>query len=109
MNKATIDQDRIAKIDSLPLTHFIKHFECDTKKSSQEHNEHQKNSSLLIQRLKNNTDFHLQEFVLKWKIDTALQAFHQTLGECKQRGRTKARTKDHQHRGKSIRTREKKS
>jgi hypothetical protein len=49
------------------------------------------NSSILIQRLENNTDFHLQEFTLKWKIDTVLQTFHGTLGEqAKQQNWTQA-------------------
>jgi hypothetical protein len=63
----------------LSLTHFIKHFECETKKSSQKHNEHQENSSLLNRRLKNDTSVHLQEFTLKHKINTALQVFHRIL------------------------------
>jgi hypothetical protein len=41
----------------------------------------------LIRRLDNDTGFHLQEFTLKQKIDTVLQAFCRTLGEHKQNGR----------------------
>jgi hypothetical protein len=41
--------------------------------------------SLLIPSLENNTDFLLQEFTLKRKIDTTLQVFHRTLGVHNQR------------------------
>jgi hypothetical protein len=39
-SKSSIDQNRTTKINPLPVTHFIKHLECETKKSSEEHNEH---------------------------------------------------------------------
>jgi hypothetical protein len=32
VSKTTIDQNRTTKTDSLPLTHFIKHLKCETKK-----------------------------------------------------------------------------
>jgi hypothetical protein len=40
MSETTIDQNWTTKTDSLPLTYFIKHLVCETKKSSQKHNEH---------------------------------------------------------------------
>jgi hypothetical protein len=46
----------------------------------------------LIQWLENDADFVLQEFTLKLKIDTALQAFYRTLCEHNQGGSQKTKT-----------------
>jgi hypothetical protein len=49
--------------NSRPHTYFTEHLMCVADKPTQEHNGHEKNSSLLIQRLNNiDTGFHLQKF-----------------------------------------------
>jgi hypothetical protein len=60
---------------------FTEHLVGALEKSPQENDLNQEPSSLLIRWLKNLTSFTLQQFTLKWNIDTPLQTVCRTLGE----------------------------
>jgi hypothetical protein len=61
--------------------HFTEHLVDAFRKSPRKNNLNQEPSSLLIRRLENLTGFALQQFTLKWKIDTPLQTVCRTLSE----------------------------
>jgi transcription initiation factor IIF auxiliary subunit len=72
-----------SKIDELSHTYFIEHIMCVTNKLRAKHKEMRKTQPL-IWRLKNTTDFHMQIFTLKQKIDkvfTVLQTIQRTLSQ----------------------------
>jgi hypothetical protein len=82
-----------SKLSISPHRYFTKHLAGAFGKSPQESNSHHETSSLLIRRLENNTDFHLQEFTIQQQIDTVLQAFCRTLGDHSQDDSQKTKTK----------------